>query len=183
MSDIDDDDVCWFAMKTTGFCTLLTVCIILFGCSFSVLEPLEFGIEYNLNSRQIDPNSIFQGGRHFLGLGHEFKVFPANRLVFSFMADSRPVGGSEDQDCDLADECETGEEDCKPCTAGQMPHDEKDLIGENFIVKDGPLSCRTFEGLIIEVLNFRNFIHKKELHVYISCFVKTKRQSENWAPP
>ncbi|CAD7968146.1 unnamed protein product [Amoebophrya sp. A120] len=148
---VDDDEMCFFAIKTGGFCCLLNIAIILFACSFAVLEPLELGIEYNLNSRQIYKDSVAQGGRHFLGLGHEWKKFPANRMIFSFMDESRPLGGTEEEDCDLADECETGAEDCTPCLAGQMPAEDADLVGKNFVVKAQTLPCRSYEGLIIQV--------------------------------
>ncbi|CAD7970600.1 unnamed protein product [Amoebophrya sp. A25] len=147
----DEDDVFFFFGKACCCCSFFWAAIILFACSFAVLEPLELGIEYNLNSRQITTDRVWQGGRRFLGLGHEFIKFPANRMVFAFLNGARPSGTVAADGCDLDDECELDGADCEPCMAGVMANDEKDLVASNFVHNSAALSCRTKEGLLVNL--------------------------------
>ena len=65
-------------------CVLLITSAILFGVSWSSLEPNEVGIEYNGNTLSINTDELFTSGRHFLGLGHSFIVYPKTLQTVKF---------------------------------------------------------------------------------------------------
>jgi len=58
------------------FAIILLVSIILIAVSFSVLETTEVGLDFNGINQSIDDKKLYEEGRHFLGLGHEFLRFP-----------------------------------------------------------------------------------------------------------
>jgi regulator of protease activity HflC (stomatin/prohibitin superfamily) len=95
-----------FAVGGTCFCIVLIVSIVLIAVSFSTLEPNEVGLDVNANTMHLDTGklttnekkkkkkkiqkkkkkkkvltnspteTLWKNGRHFLGLGHYFIVFP-----------------------------------------------------------------------------------------------------------
>lgn len=75
------------------FIVLLVTSIILLVCSFSSLEPNEVGIEYNANTLSINKDELFTSGRHFLGLGHSFIVYPKTlqQVRFAFTSTDKPI--------------------------------------------------------------------------------------------
>ena len=72
-------------------CVLLITSIILLVCSFSTLEPNEVGIEYNANTLSINTDELYESGRHFLGLGHSFLIYPKTLQQVRF-AETEPTG-------------------------------------------------------------------------------------------
>jgi len=61
----------------------LIVGITLFTVSWSVLEFTEFGLDYNGILRTINPVA-YGPGRHFLGIGHSFIIFPSTVQTVQF---------------------------------------------------------------------------------------------------
>ena len=72
-----------------GCCCLLPLLIsgVLVGCSFSVLEYNEVGIDFDATSQSINEEKLFQNGRHFIGLAHSFFVYPTHLLTVEFAED------------------------------------------------------------------------------------------------
>ena len=64
--------------------TVLLVSSILIGLSFGVLQSTESGIDYNTITQSLDTSKVWTNGRHFIGLGHEFIIFPNNLQTISF---------------------------------------------------------------------------------------------------
>lgn len=65
-------------------CVLLITSIILIAVSVSVLEPNEVGIEYNTVQEEINTEKAFESGRHFLGVGHHFIIYPKTLQTVKF---------------------------------------------------------------------------------------------------
>lgn len=63
---------------------LYLVSIILVGCSFDTLGPLEAGIEFNTATKSINADQVFTSGRYFLGLGKAFLKFPRNFINIEY---------------------------------------------------------------------------------------------------
>jgi regulator of protease activity HflC (stomatin/prohibitin superfamily) len=57
-------------------CAVLIASAIMLGCSFGVLDPTQFALDYDTVNFQINENALYTGGRHFIGLGHTFIIFP-----------------------------------------------------------------------------------------------------------
>ena len=70
-------------ISTVVFVVLL-VSSILIALSFGVLQSTESGIDYNTITQSLDTSKVWSNGRHFIGLGHEFIVFPTNLVTISF---------------------------------------------------------------------------------------------------
>lgn len=51
--------------------------------SFSSLDAMEYGLDYNSIVKTIDPNP-FSSGYHFLGFGHKFIKFPSTVQSMEF---------------------------------------------------------------------------------------------------
>lgn len=64
-------------------CVVLIVSVTLVACSFSLLEPHEYGLEYNTVSLQLFPET-YTNGRYFLGLGNRFEKFPRKLQYVEF---------------------------------------------------------------------------------------------------
>jgi len=77
-----------------GVCLFVMAIIssILLGCSFSILEPLEYGLEVNGNTKQIQ-DELFRSGRYFVGLGHYFERFPRDELALVFLTKAGETAG------------------------------------------------------------------------------------------
>lgn len=69
-----------FCCCCSGFITA----IILFAVSFSVLEATEMGLDYSSVSKSIQDDKLYESGRHMLGVGHSFKVFPKDQQSTKF---------------------------------------------------------------------------------------------------
>lgn len=83
MADSEEIETFWF--KCGLFSCLLLLSIILFACSFAILDPIEYGIEINQNSRQLNREELRQGGRHLLGTYKEkIKEIHKNKGVLSW---------------------------------------------------------------------------------------------------
>ena len=74
-------------------CIILAISGGLVGCSFSVLEYNQVGIDFDATSQSINENELFTNGRHFIGLAHSFLVYPTNLLTVEFASES-PAGGN-----------------------------------------------------------------------------------------
>lgn len=132
------------AMVVSG-CVLFWVSIVMLGCAFATLQPLEFGIEYNKNTRKLLENKVFQGGRHFVGIGHTFVKLPAHRMILAFT--TWPQLGRGLAEC--TDDDSEEEEVENLCLEGVMADQEE--IRNSYTQVYGPVSCRTNDGLKITV--------------------------------
>lgn len=65
-------------------CSGLIVGIVLFAVSFSVLEATEMGLDYSSVSKSISNEQLYESGRHMIGVGHSFKVFPKDQQSTKF---------------------------------------------------------------------------------------------------
>jgi len=70
--------------------------IVLCAVSVSILEPTQVGFVFNQNTQTIDLSQLYgPGGRHFIGLGRRFVIYPTNLIIFDFSddpdADSPPL--------------------------------------------------------------------------------------------
>lgn len=120
------------------------VVIILIACSIHTLEPLEFGIEMNKNTKTLLEDKVRQGGRHWLGLGHTFIRFPANRMILAYT--DWPAVGSAQADC--VEEPEEEEVELK-CSDGLLR--DQDEITRRFVIKHKQIATRSRDGLKITV--------------------------------
>jgi len=68
----------------------------LIGCSFSVLEYNQVGIDFDSTSQSINEEKLFHNGRHFIGLAHSFFVYPTKLLTVEF-AERDELGNVEGQ--------------------------------------------------------------------------------------
>ena len=44
--------------------------------SFATIDPNNVGLDYNSITLSINKNTLFPSGRHFLGVGHSFIIYP-----------------------------------------------------------------------------------------------------------
>eukprot|EP01016_Furgasonia_blochmanni_P055495 TRINITY_DN9300_c0_g1_i10.p1 TRINITY_DN9300_c0_g1~~TRINITY_DN9300_c0_g1_i10.p1 ORF type:complete len:317 (+),score=76.39 TRINITY_DN9300_c0_g1_i10:248-1198(+) len=72
-----------------GVSTLLVIGLILFACSFDVVEIGEYGLIENKNTREIEKEKTYRAGRYLLGLGKHFLTFPRSLILIE-------MGGSSD---------------------------------------------------------------------------------------
>jgi prohibitin 2 len=79
------------------FCALLIAGAIMIGCSFGVLGPTDMGLDYDSINIRINEVDLFENGRYFIGLGHEFIIFP-KRLKTIRMSDQASSGGGEGEE-------------------------------------------------------------------------------------
>ena len=71
-----------------GCCVaVLITIIVLLSISFSSLEQLDYGLNYNSISLQIEDNVYDTAGLYFLGVGHYFIKYPRVSQVIEFSAD------------------------------------------------------------------------------------------------
>lgn len=59
-------------------------CLLLMMLSIGTLTPLQYGLTMNLITRQIDPENVYEGGRHLIGPYKSFVSFPSTRVTLSF---------------------------------------------------------------------------------------------------
>eukprot|EP00753_Platysulcus_tardus_P008915 PLAT1700.1.p2 GENE.PLAT1700.1~~PLAT1700.1.p2 ORF type:complete len:331 (+),score=164.35 PLAT1700.1:26-994(+) len=74
---------------SVGACCCLTLIAgsIMLGLSFSVLENNTVGLEYNTVAEVINEDQLYSNGRHFLGLGRRFIVYPTTTQNVKFGSD------------------------------------------------------------------------------------------------
>jgi len=91
----DDDDCGSVKMMVGGgcFCMVLIASAIMVGCSFGVLDPTQFALDYDTVNFQIADDTLYTGGRHFIGLGHKFIVFPNTLQTVRMGSASSEEGG------------------------------------------------------------------------------------------
>lgn len=83
-----------------GFSVFVVIpSIIMFSVSFSSLQATEVGLDYNQNTKTVDPK-VYANGLYFLGLGHGFITFPTtlqtvdfegSKVLTCFTSDGLPV--------------------------------------------------------------------------------------------
>jgi len=65
--------------------SLIALIIGLLAGSVQVLDRTEVGFVFNQNTRTIDLTNLYgPGGRHFIGLGNRFVVYPTKVLIYHF---------------------------------------------------------------------------------------------------
>eukprot|EP01017_Pseudomicrothorax_dubius_P046114 TRINITY_DN8079_c0_g1_i4.p1 TRINITY_DN8079_c0_g1~~TRINITY_DN8079_c0_g1_i4.p1 ORF type:complete len:311 (-),score=61.97 TRINITY_DN8079_c0_g1_i4:96-1028(-) len=69
---------------TGCFTCLILVGVILFGCSFAVLELDEVGLKRSTTSNTIDQSQIYFSGRHFIGLTNTFIKYSRRWGIIDF---------------------------------------------------------------------------------------------------
>ncbi|CAE7370430.1 vps18 [Symbiodinium natans] len=69
-------------------------CLVFLLLSVGTLTPLQYGLTMNLITRQIDPDNIYEGGRHFIGPWKSFVSFPSTRVTVSF-ANQKGTGSTQ----------------------------------------------------------------------------------------
>ena len=52
----------------------------LLGSSVHVVNPNQFAFNYYDTYKTVDESTIYEQGRHFLGVGHSFISFPSNEI-------------------------------------------------------------------------------------------------------
>lgn len=68
-------------------CTVIITIIVLISVSFSSLEQLEYGLNYNSISLQIEKDPYTTAGLYLLGVGHYFIKYPRTIQMIEFSAD------------------------------------------------------------------------------------------------
>lgn len=63
---------------------MFIVSLFLIGFSVRILEPLEYGLEVNDNTKTIFSNKLWTSGRYFIGIGHYFLKFPRETQILYF---------------------------------------------------------------------------------------------------
>lgn len=91
-------DDCGGKRSVIGGCCFIIALISggLIGCSFSVLEYNQVGIDFDSTSQSINEDKIFRNGRHFIGLAHSFFVYPTKLLTVEF-AERDDIGNPDGQ--------------------------------------------------------------------------------------
>lgn len=77
-------------------CVLFLISGGLVGCSFSVLEYNQVGIDFDATSQSINEDKLYTNGRHFIGLAHSFFVYPTYLLTVEF-AETSHAGSADGQ--------------------------------------------------------------------------------------
>ena len=86
--------------------TLLLLLVIFLSTCWGMIAPTEYGLLKNGITGSVDLEKVYDGGRHFIGWGHEFVLFPSHLITVSFgniSTDTRyPIqartGPGEDED-------------------------------------------------------------------------------------
>jgi len=84
------------------------ISVILFALSWDTVEPTQYGLVQNLITGyvELDPDEVYEGGRHFIWLRHQFLKFPRNRVNLEFSydgGDRRPIPARTGPDPDDPD--------------------------------------------------------------------------------
>lgn len=89
---------------------------------------MEIGIHFNGNEQRIIEGEVFQGGRRFVGLGHDLIPFKAQRFIMAF-SDWPQLGQQK---------------------TGNIVGEESEVI-ESWVMKYSPTKCRTNDGLKVAI--------------------------------
>lgn len=81
-----DKEIEW-AIGGCCCCSVLITIIVLIAISFSSLEQLEYGLNYNSISLQIEKDAYQEAGLFMLGVGHYFIKYPRTIQMIEFSAD------------------------------------------------------------------------------------------------
>jgi regulator of protease activity HflC (stomatin/prohibitin superfamily) len=65
-------------------CIVLITAIVLIATSFQTVDPNHVGLDYNGITLKINQAQLFQSGRHFLGVGHSFIIYPLTAQSVKF---------------------------------------------------------------------------------------------------
>lgn len=63
---------------------ILFISFFLIGFSVTVLEPLQYGLEYNQKTITLDTGKVWYSGRYWQGLGMSFVSFPMQQQIMIF---------------------------------------------------------------------------------------------------
>lgn len=66
---------------------------VMIAVSFGVLNNNELGLDYDTIAEKLNTDKLFKNGRHFLGLGHKFIVYPALQQSVLFSSASGSSDG------------------------------------------------------------------------------------------
>lgn len=64
------------ALTWFGILTFVITCCSLFGVSFDVIEPTEWGLAFDGNVQHLETDKVYDEGRYLIGLGRSFIKFP-----------------------------------------------------------------------------------------------------------
>mmetsp|Transcript_33995 Transcript_33995/g.108489 ORF Transcript_33995/g.108489 Transcript_33995/m.108489 type:complete len:325 (+) Transcript_33995:104-1078(+) len=132
--DEDDDCDCSPARAdwTKGAAALALASVLLFASSWDVLEPTEWGVVQNVFTGyvELDPERVFEGGRHFIWLRHSFIKFPRRLVNLEFSdfgrgeSDQAPISARTGPD---PDDKESGGQPIRLCVAFQYQIARRDV--------------------------------------------------------
>ena len=61
-----------------GVCTALSLVVTsLIAVGFGVVEPTQYGIKYNIITKQIDNQTVYTGGLQYIGFYNQMINYPA----------------------------------------------------------------------------------------------------------
>lgn len=79
--------------KTKCLCISITSAVLLFTvglvASFGAVEPTEYGILYNVVSKSIDKDNIYEGGLKYIGLTNKMITFPRTHTSIEFSSEPK----------------------------------------------------------------------------------------------
>ena len=68
-----------------GTCTALSLVVTtLLAVGFGAVEPTEYGIKYNIISKQIDTQMVYTGGLQYIGFYNQIITYPATQQILEF---------------------------------------------------------------------------------------------------
>jgi hypothetical protein len=70
--------------------------VLFLSTCWGMVQPTEFGLRRNGITGQVDLNTVYEGGRHFLGWGSEFIVFPRRYQTIAPVVQARTGPGEND---------------------------------------------------------------------------------------
>lgn len=85
------------AAQAAGICCaaccvgVVVVGVLLFWMSLVVLEATEMGLDYNQIAVYVEEDTLYTAGRHFLGIGHKFIVYPKDQQTTQFPGNDYPI--------------------------------------------------------------------------------------------
>lgn len=72
----------WTLSILAGIVVIVTIGLL--AGSWSTVSPLQYGIKYNSISVQVDPDTIYNSGRIYTGVGGSFFIFPRSLQYVEF---------------------------------------------------------------------------------------------------
>lgn len=74
--------------KTKCMCvtitTVVTLLVLVLALSFGTVEPTEYGILYNSISKQIDLETVYEGGLQYVGVFNHVIAYPRIQKTIEF---------------------------------------------------------------------------------------------------